>query len=122
MTEIEALKRENEELRALVGRVLQESDHLFNSITWKIGYAVACFVRRIRVMMGNRTLQGHIGPGYFHLLAEQCVAYRRSSDRIAFRIDGSPDNVPSEYIKMDVDVALGELWHSISRKETSIGS
>ena len=113
---VEELLRSNAELNALVRRLLADTDALFGSRTWAIGYRVATFLRWLQRGLGMRASQAHIGPGHFKKVAEGYFHYQ-GRQNVPMRVDdaGIPD-VPKTYVVSDVDVVIRDLWAQVSQR------
>ena len=113
---VEELLRSNAELNALVRRFLADTDALFRSRTWSIGYRVATILRWLQRGFGMRAAQAHIGPGHFRKVAEGYFHYQgRQNVPVSVDDSGIPE-VPKNYIVSDVDVVIRDLWAQVSRR------
>jgi hypothetical protein len=114
-TNIQELSRANAELNALVARMLTDTDALFASRTWRIGYRVANLMRGLQRLLGNNRAQTHIGPDHFRAIAASYFACQsRAYTAPAIGPDGVPE-IPSTYILSDVEVVIRDLWTQASR-------
>ena len=113
-TNVQELSRANAELNALVARMLADTDALFASRTWRIGYRVASFVRGVQRLLGNPHAQTHIGPDHFRAMAATCYACQgRPNTAPVLDADGVPE-IPSTYLLSDVEVVIRDLWKQVS--------
>ena len=108
------LERLNAELNNLVQHMLSSTDELFQSQTWKIGYAFAGFVRRVLQLLGKKNMQGYIRPDYFHNMVERCYAYQKRPSGL--KLTGAATDVPLQYIHTDVTTALRDLWEAVGKE------
>ena len=112
---IQELSRANAELNALISRMLTDTDALFASRTWRIGYRVANLVRGLQGFFGNGHAQAHIGPNHFRALAASYFACQSRADTAPAIGPGGVPEIPSTYILSDVEVVIRDLWTQASR-------
>jgi hypothetical protein len=112
---IQELSRANAELNALVARMLTDTDALFASRTWRIGYRAANLVRGLQRLLGHRQMQTHIGPDHFRAIAATCFACQsRPTTTPAVDADGIPE-IPGSYVLSEVEVVVRDLWAQVAR-------
>jgi len=114
-TNIQELSRANAELNALIARMLTDTDALFASRTWRIGYRVANLVRGLQRLLGNGRAQAHIGPDHFRAIAASYFACQSRADTAPAIGPGGVPEIPSAYILSDVEVVIRDLWVQASR-------
>ena len=114
-TNIQELSRANAELNALVARMLTDTDALFASRTWRIGYRVANLVRGLQRLLGNGSAQAHIGPDHFRAIAASYFACQSRADTAPLIGPGGVPEIPSTYVLSDVEVVIRDLWTQASR-------
>lgn len=126
------LRRANIELRNLIERFLVDTDAIFKSKTWRLGFFFAKQQRRLMRLGGSRQRLAHIGRQHFRGLAANCCALAapesshfaegeaaaadRSADSMLavahepadFQVN-IPD-VPADYVVGDVDTTVQDLW------------
>ncbi len=110
------LYRENEELIALVQRLIQDGENVLSSRTWKIGYTVSSIFRKIFRLLRISAHDQHIRPGHFENLAGEYAPFiRYRIDKVV--LDGTLDNIPKTYLPMNVETALQEIWTSFNQRD-----
>ena len=132
---IDELQRSNAELNALIARLLADTDALFGSRTWSIGYRIANSVRWLQRIAGGADAQVHIGPDHFRKLADSyyaCQSRPSAPGAVAIAAaapvtSGAPvvhsgiPEIPKNYIDSDVEVAIRDLWSQVSRTRQNNG-
>ncbi len=113
------LERLNAELNNLVQQMLNSTDELFQSQTWRAGYAIAATVRRVLQLLGKNNLQGYIRPDYFHNMVDRCYAYQKRPT--GMKLTGAATDIPPQYIHTDVNTALRDLWQAVGKEYADDG-
>lgn len=125
---IDELQRSNAELNALIARLLADTDALFGSRTWSIGYRIANSVRWLqRIAGGADDAQAHIGPDHFRKLADGYYDCQSRPSAVAFvsvavapaapgapAIQSAIPEIPKDYIDSDVEVVIRDLWSQVA--------
>lgn len=109
-TDLDELRRRNRELRAVIEMLLQRSDELFASRSWKLGRIAARIERPFRkLFLGDRSRYRHLEPSYFHDPVTSCEAFWRP-------FSGRFDDVPTRVVAADARQVLNDLWSATDEK------